>query len=116
VRPRVYISGPISDGGRLPPEARMVHVRHAMRVHIELARAGLAPLAPQLTETIEREIGETLEHREWLDVDMPWVLCANAVLRLPGSSVGADMECEAALEAGIPVFHSIRELVEWAKS
>lgn len=46
-------------------------------------------------------------HADWLSVDKAWVAAADAVLRLPGESKGADEEVAFAKSAHIPVFHSI---------
>ena len=42
---------------------------------------------------------------------MPWVAVADAVLRLPGLSKGADMETALARNKGVPVFYSIEDVV-----
>lgn len=52
-----------------------------------------------------------LSHQDWLDMDFAWVEVCHAVLRLPGESKGADMETEFATSRGIPVFHSIDDLM-----
>ena len=47
-----------------------------------------------------------------LPVDLPWVAKADAVLRLPGPSRGADAEEAFAQAHGIPVFREIRDLFQ----
>jgi hypothetical protein len=55
-----------------------------------------------------------MTHREWMRIDLDWVAVADAVLRLPGPSKGADMECARAKELGIPVFYSVDDLLRKA--
>lgn len=55
-----------------------------------------------------------ITHTEWLQIDLAWVEMADAVLRLPGESKGADMEEEHATDNMIPVFYNMEELMSWA--
>ncbi len=48
----------------------------------------------------------------WLTMDLELVKRSDAVLRLPGESSGADGEVAHARSLGIPVFHSVDEVVE----
>lgn len=54
---------------------------------------------------------DEMAHADWMGVDLPWVECAHAVLRLPGESTGADLEVAHARKNAIPVFISIDGLV-----
>ncbi len=56
-----------------------------------------------------------LSHEDFIDVDLPWVVASDAVLRLPGESKGADAEVNCALDHSVPVFYSIDELVGYFK-
>jgi hypothetical protein len=102
MRARIYVSGPLSTGDR------QANLRRAIEATRELIRRGYAPLCPHLTHYVDPT--DELGHDTWLEVDRPWVLAADAVLRLPGVSVGADMEVAWAHEVGIPVVYSIDEL------
>ncbi|OWK34349.1 hypothetical protein FRUB_10320 [Fimbriiglobus ruber] len=53
-------------------------------------------------------------HEDWMGVDLPWVAVSDAVLRLPGLSTGADLETAEAMGRGIPVFHSVADVIAWA--
>lgn len=44
----------------------------------------------------------------WLAADLPWVSVADLVIRLPGESEGADVECNHAAISGVKV-------VTWAE-
>lgn len=127
-RRRVYIAGPISKCDLAN------NVNQATRAFIELAKAGLAPWCPQWSvyarddalrvdrrnEQPQRIVcygsaqPNDLTHADWLAVDIPWLLAADAVLRLPGESVGADREVREATARGIPVFQTVEAVIWWA--
>jgi hypothetical protein len=48
---------------------------------------------------------------DWYGVDLPWVAAADALLRLPGDSVGADLEEVEARHRRIPVFYDVESLL-----
>lgn len=102
-RVKVYISGPVTLGDREK------NFQQAAEAHIELLRLGFAPLNPILTMRLPG--CWDIPWETWLEADLPWVVSADAVLRLPGPSRGADMECSFATELGIPVYDSIEGIV-----
>lgn len=108
-RLKIYIAGPISKGDL------QENINQARDAAEDLIAEGFAPLCPHLTCFLESNtpcrLG-TFTHTEWLEVDIPWVLSSDAVLRLPGESLGADMEVEAAKLAGIPIYTDIERLVQ----
>jgi hypothetical protein len=123
MRKRVYIAGPISKGD-------LAHnINQATAAFVELAKAGLAPLCPHwsayASPCVPAQGGggvigygtvhgsDRMCHADWLGVDLPWVEVADAVLRLPGESVGADAEVAHARKNGKPVFDSVAHVVQW---
>lgn len=108
-RPRVYISGPITSGDRNHNYHQSVDMQR------KLMLAGFAPLNPMATMTLPFAWQADMPHGLWLDCDFPWIEVSQAVLRLPGYSVGADAELTYAEELGIPVFYGIDQLIEWRK-
>lgn len=104
---RVYIAGPMSQGDRIH------NLYLALNAYDHLINAGFAPLCPQLTFLAEGVIRH--DHQTWLSIDLPWVEMADAVLRLPGDSKGADQEVMHALTHKIPVFGTIDQLVNFFK-
>ncbi len=138
-RLRVYIAGPIS---RPRGATALAHnVNQATEAFVELAKSGLiAPLCPHwsvyckpakvkhdgeregdLIVWRDRVVCEAttsgnagMSHADWLEVDLPWVDVADAVLRLPGESRGATREVKRAEWRGIPVFYSVAAVLEWA--
>ena len=103
LRPRIYISGPITKGDR------DVNFQQAADAHKALMTAGYAVLNPMLTMRLPGAF--EIPHDTWIANDLPWVAVADAVLRLPGESRGADIECEHALIHGVPVFCDLPSLL-----
>jgi hypothetical protein len=126
-RVRVYIAGPLSSGDLCD------NVNAATDCFHRLLKAGLSPFCPHwsvFAEGCHRDRnwdgyfnGSVLAYAEaaprdttwadWMAVDLAWVVVADAVLRLPGPSKGADAEVAAAVAAGVPVFTDERSLLEW---
>jgi hypothetical protein len=125
-RLRVYIAGPISKGD-------LAHnINQATAAFVELTKAGFAPFCPHWSafsgplsvfpsgsdpDHVWCRAGATpneLKHGDWLAVDLEWVATADAVLRLPGESKGADQEVTEANRLGIPVFASVESVRIWA--
>lgn len=102
LRRRVYISGPITKGDR------QHNFEQAADAHKALMAAGFGVLNPMLTMRLPGAF--EIPHDTWIANDLPWVAVADAVLRLPGESRGADIECEHALIHGVPIFQDIDEL------
>jgi len=105
MRPRIYISGPLSTSGN--ERENVAAAVHAARL---LIAAGFAPFCPHLSWHIDP--AHEIPHGVWMQVDLPWVSMADAVLRLPGESVGAHVETTHAEGMGIPVFETVADLVE----
>ena len=103
MRRRIYISGPLTSSGN-----ELENVQAAILACRRLIAAGFAPMVPHLFHYVDP--GGEVPHATWMEVDLPWVEVADAVLRLPGESAGADIEEEHARLGGIPVFQSITTL------
>lgn len=106
-RPKVYLSGPITKG------SRNWNYFQACESERQLMLAGFSPLNPMRSMVLPFAWDSDMPHELWLSVDLPWVECADAVLRLPGESDGAEIECSHAAIKGIPIFHSLEDLEEW---
>tara|TARA_R110000803_G_scaffold23906_2_gene58189 strand:+ start:9282 stop:9623 length:342 start_codon:yes stop_codon:yes gene_type:complete len=106
MRPKVYISGPLTSSGT--PED---NVDCAIEWMHRLIQDGLSPMCPHLSWYVDSD--ETYTHEEWMELDIAWVDVADCVLRIPGDSIGADIEVDYAETHGIPVFtaHSYGDLV-----
>lgn len=102
MRKRVYIAHAISLGDRVQ------NVADAVKAMRDLFYAGYAPFCPGLSSYVQDQL--QFSHSDWLELDLPWVAACDAVLRLPGESVGADREVALARSLSVPVFDSIGEL------
>ena len=109
MRLRVYIAGPL---GKPRTERRGQNIRKAVNAGLELIQVGFAPLIPHLTGYADPD--DKLGREAWLEVCHAWVKAADALLRIPGDSPGADMEEAWAKEAGVPIFTEIASLVKWS--
>lgn len=105
-RKRIYIASPLTSSGNMEE-----NVYRAKLETIWLIEHGFAPLCPVLTYYVESL--QPFAHDVWMAVDLPWVKVSDGVLRLPGSSNGADQETRKAFIHGVPVFHSREELLGW---
>lgn len=102
-RCRVYVAGPMSLGDRVSNFSQAVI---AMR---EVILLGAAPMVPQLSFLVG-DLLRDVTYGQWLQTDLAWVEAADVVLRLPGKSSGAEVECQLANRLGIPVVHSLVDL------
>lgn len=107
----VFVAGPlsgISNGKELPQEEQQQHVERACGVGVELLKAGFAPFIPHLSWYID----PYTKYHEWYAIDLEFVRRSDAVLRISGQSRGADIETELAGTLGVPVFHSVEEIIK----
>ncbi len=68
-----------------------------------LLEAGIVPLVPHLS--LLWQLISPKPYATWLDFDRELLARCDAVLRVPGFSVGATLEAEFALMRGIPVIY-----------
>ncbi len=105
-KPFVYIAGPYT---RPDP---VVNVRNAILAGERLYKKGLFPYVPHLSMLWHLvSPHEDIEH--WYEFDLNAIDHADALLRLPGDSTGADREVAYAIKIGVPVFYMEDELVEY---
>ena len=109
---RVYIACPISRGDL---DDNIRRARDAMR---KLIAAGHSPYNPALTcfadypdVRVPQVVTLGIGYEQWLRVSEAWVGACDAVLRIPGESVGADAEVELAKSLGVPVFYFLTDLL-----
>lgn len=98
---RIYVSGPYSSDP-------VAGTRTAMQATAALMDMGHAPLCPHWT--LFQDLAYPRPYEDWLRIDLAWVEVADAVLRLPGQSSGADREVARAEHIGIPVYYSIGDI------
>jgi hypothetical protein len=100
---RVYVAGPISRGDQFR------NVTMAIAAAQCLLDAGHAPYVPHLNYSWHMMYPGTWE--TWLKLDEAYLSVCNALVRLPGESVGADREVNYAHSLDIPVFHGVNEFL-----
>jgi len=100
---RIYIAGPYSQGDVA------MNVRKAYEAADQLANLGFAPFVPHHTHFWHLLFPRPYD--DWLKLDLEFLPCCDAVLRLPGPSNGADGEVRKAESLGIPVFYDKEALV-----
>jgi hypothetical protein len=105
-RPLVYIAGPYSG------EA-VGNTHNAIKVAERLEQTGLitacVPHLNMLWDFLHQHSNEF-----WYDFDLAFLVRCDALLRMPGQSVGADDEVDFAEHNGIQVFYDENEVIVWA--
>lgn len=100
----VYIASPYTKGGL---EA---NVRRQIETADQLRKLGHLPYAPLLDHYWHVACPHPYEY--WMQMSLEWLRKADAVVRLPGESAGADAEVAEALRLGIPVYLGIEAFVD----
>jgi hypothetical protein len=81
------------------------NIRLAFEASVAILEAGHAPFVPHLYHFLHCCCPQPTA--VWMRLDLRWLQCCHAVLRLPGESPGADREVDAAHQLGIPVYHGL---------
>lgn len=100
---KIFISSPytIGDQGR--------NIRIQMDAANELIEAGFAPYWPLHSHFLH--IVHPKDYETWIELDKQFLLCCDAILRLPGLSKGADIETAFATQNNIPIFYDLNKLI-----
>jgi len=106
-RPLVYIAGPYTN----PDPVENTRIA-GVCWHRLWASGVVAPICPHLSMYLDRLCG--LPYEDWMSYDFEVMVRCDAVLRLPGESIGADRETDLAESMGIPVFRDEPDLITWA--
>jgi hypothetical protein len=101
----VYVAGPITKGPLLD------HVRAAFEAGSALIDAGFSVVLPHALCLFE--LAHPKDYATMMAVARPLVDGADALLRIPGESSGADREVEWAMLSGVPVFHTVDAVIAW---
>lgn len=94
----IYLAGPYSQ----PDPVQNTHV--VLKVADALLAAGFVPLVPHLS--LAWHLVSPKPYAVWLAYDHELLKRCDAVLRIPGFSVGATQECRLAESLGIPIVRS----------
>jgi hypothetical protein len=96
-QPLVYLAGPFTY-----PDP-MANTRKMTRVADAILRLHVTPIIPHLT--LLWHLIRPRPQQFWLEYDLQLLARADAVLRIPGKSEGADVEVAQAKQLKIPVLH-----------
>jgi hypothetical protein len=107
-KPFVYVAGPYTR----PDPVRNTH--DAIHAGQRVYDAGGFPYVPHLT-LLWHAIIPNDDVTYWYDFDLNAIDHADALLRLPGDSTGADNEVNYAEQLGVPVFHDEDVLLDWIR-
>jgi len=102
IRMKVYIAAPYTKGDVA------LNVRAVIDAAEELVKLGHNPFIPHLTHFWHMIYPHPVDF--WYEQDLVWLKCCDAMLRLPGESVGADREVEYARQEGIPVYYNLADI------
>jgi len=105
-KPFVYIAGPIESSGHVA-----LNVRNAILVAEDLYKHGIMGFVPHLS-VVWNMVTPDCTYKRWLGYDFQIILRCDALLRLPGKSDGADKEVKFARKNNVPVYYSMKEMVE----
>lgn len=107
VRSRVYVAGPISQGDSVG------NCQRAIKIGFELMDQGYAPYVPHYSYFVDAaSISGTGRYKQWISLDLSWISVCHGLLRLSGTSKGADREVAWAKQIGVPVFYDLQDLCE----
>lgn len=98
----VYIASGYSQGDPVENVQRQVEMAHT------LLDWGYCPVWPLSSHYLE--LYRSRPYDEWMEMDFALLSRCDALLKLEGESVGADLEVREATRMGIPVAYSITEL------
>ena len=96
---RIYIASPYTQGDPL------ANVRRQIDAAEQLATKGHVPILPLLSHFWDEVYPHPWEF--WIAQCLQLLPMADAVLRLDGVSVGADIEVREAKNIGLPIYYGI---------
>lgn len=100
----IYVAGPYTKGDTI------LNIREGIRVADELVSLGYIPFIPHLS--FAWHLVSPREYDFWVEQDNAWLLKCDAVLRIPGESIGADKEVELAMSIGLPVYDGMENFLQ----
>jgi hypothetical protein len=101
---KVYIAGPYSSD-------HAAGVRNAIAAGNQVRDMGHTPFIPHLTHFWDLLFPR--EYEDWIDYDMEWLAECDVLIRLEGSSCGADREVTRAFQHRIPVVQGVTLFAKW---
>ena len=102
---RIYIAGPMSKGDHAE------NIRRGLKAGMKVWNRGFLPHVPHLNHFWG--MVDPRPDEFWLAMDFEEIKRCDGLLRLKGKSCGADKEVKIAHKLGIPIFYSIKELLDY---
>ena len=109
-RVMVYLSCPMSDGGRLSHEEQKENIHKSIDVAQAIFERGFVVECPALHWYWEARYPVNSMGKK-LAMDLEIVSRCDVVFRMSGPSKGADLECQFARDHDITVVYSLDELL-----
>src|SRR5271170_1446545 len=112
----ILIAGPYRSGTGDDPELMARNLRTLESIALPLYRAGHIPLIgewlalPLLREAGSKYPGDQIYDEILYPIANRLITRCDAILRLPGSSKGADEDVRLATERGLAVYHNLEEV------
>jgi hypothetical protein len=109
---KIFISGPITNGGTADEDTVYQNVANAVEAGIELIRKGHYPFIPHLsvlTNNIAKKKGVEIPWQTWITIDDAFLRKCDAVFFL-GNSKGADIEMQRAIELKLPIYTKLEKV------
>jgi len=98
----IYLACPMRSGHWT------TNVRNAAKVGKDLMRKGYSVINPAGSWLLD--LVEETDFDDWIQCDFGLVQVCDCVLRIPGFSVGGDMEADFAVRHDIPLFTDMSDL------
>jgi hypothetical protein len=102
---RVYIAGPYTLGDVNE------NVANAIRAGQRVLEAGHTPFIPHLNHFWH--CIHPAPASQWLAWDNEWLVLCDALIRLPGKSVGSDAEVKLAKATGLAVYKGLADFLNY---
>lgn len=99
---KIFISCPYTQGDPV------LNVRDAVMTAEEVIRKGHVPFVPLLNHLWHLISPHEVEF--WYEYDLHWLDSCDAILRLPGPSVGADKEIKYAFQQGKRIYYDLASI------
>jgi len=114
---RIYCAGAMSDPN---PIKFLDNLRKGMRISTQLLLEGFAVFSPFIDYSLFFQLreGESIPIEMIQAQSLAWMEVSDAILLVEGweNSRGAQKELERAYSLGIPVFHSLEDLISYFKA
>lgn len=110
-RVKVYLAAPYSNGDNLNEIHIAANMKVALSTAAQLVDSGFDVFCPHTSHYIAKE-RRTISYDRWMEWCLAWLPKCDCVLRLKGKSKGADRECLEAVNLSMPVYTSVKDLME----